>query len=124
MNAVDAGGEASSQIWTVTYPGGAVSRVTNDLSTYSGVGLSADGSSFVSVRNETRTRVWAIQDNDLARAHEITAGAGTDDGVMGLAWTPDKRLSVRVFSDGQHRYLDHEHRRLEPCAAHQQHGRR
>ena len=100
VNAVDAGGEASSQIWTVTYPGGDVSRVTNDLSTYSGVGLSADGSSFVSVRNETRTRVWAIQDNDLARAHEITAGAGTDDGVMGLAWTPDRRVVFASSATG------------------------
>jgi Tol biopolymer transport system component len=100
VNAVDAGGEASSQIWTMTYPGGDVSRVTNDLSTYSGVGLSADGSSFVSVRNETRTRVWAIQDNDLERAHEITAGAGTDDGVMGLAWTPDKRLVYASSATG------------------------
>ena len=100
VNAVDAGGEASSQIWTMTYPGGEVARVTNDLSTYSGVGLSADGSSFVSVRNETRTRVWAIQDNDLTRAHEITAGAGTDDGVMGLAWTPDRRLVYASSATG------------------------
>jgi serine/threonine protein kinase len=100
VNAVDAGGEASSQIWTMTYPAGDVSRVTNDLSTYSGVGLSADGSAFVSVRNETRTRVWAIQDNDLTRAHEITAGAGTDDGVMGLAWTPDKRVVYASSATG------------------------
>jgi Tol biopolymer transport system component len=56
LNARDAGGEASSQIWSVSYPGGDVTRITNDLSTYSGVGLSADGMSFVSVRNELRCR--------------------------------------------------------------------
>jgi len=100
VNAVDAGGEASSQIWTMTYPGGEVTRVTNDLSTYSGVSLSADGSSFVSVRNETRTRVWAIPDSDMTRAHEITAGAGMDDGVTGLAWTPDKRVVYASSATG------------------------
>jgi serine/threonine protein kinase/Tol biopolymer transport system component len=92
VNAVDAGAEASSQIWSLTYPAGEVARITNDLSTYSGVGLSGDGNSFVSVRNETRTRLWTIPDGDLSKVHEITAGAGTDDGVRGFAWTPDKRI--------------------------------
>jgi Tol biopolymer transport system component len=100
VNAVDSGGESSSQIWTVTYPGGAVTRVTNDLSTYAGLSVSADGSSFVSVRNETRTRIWAIPDGNMDRAHEVTAGAGTDDGVQGFAWTPDGRIVYATSTTG------------------------
>jgi Tol biopolymer transport system component len=100
VNAADAGGEASTQIWTMTYPDGAVMRVTNDLSTYLGLGLAGDGQSFVSVRNETRTRLWTVPDGDMSKAQEITAGAGTDDGVQGFAWTTDRRLIFASSTTG------------------------
>ncbi len=100
VNAIEGGGESSSQIFLMSYPDGAVTRVTNDLSTYSGLSVSADGSSFVSVRNETRSRIWAIPDGNMDRAREITAGAGTDDGVAGLAWTPTGRLVYAASTSG------------------------
>jgi Tol biopolymer transport system component len=74
--------------------------VINDLSSYSGLSVAADGSSFVSVRNETRSRIWAIPDGVMERAHEITAGAGTDDGVAGLAWSPDGRIVYAASTSG------------------------
>jgi len=45
------GPNASRQIWRLSYPAGVVSRVTNDLSDYSGVSLSRDGSSLVTVQS-------------------------------------------------------------------------
>ncbi len=100
VNAQEGGGESSTQIWAVSYPDGRVTRVTNDLSTYSGLSLSADGSSFVSVRNELRSRITAIPDGDANQAVEISAGAGTDDGVAGLAWTPDGRIVYAASTSG------------------------
>jgi len=100
VNGVEGGNESSSQIFTVSYPDGKVSRITNDLSTYSGLSVSADGSSFLSVRVETRSRVWAIDDGDMTSAKEITAGAGTDDGVQGLAWMPDGHLVYATTTSG------------------------
>ncbi|HSG01613.1 MAG TPA: protein kinase, partial [Vicinamibacterales bacterium] len=100
VNAHEGGGESSTQIWAVSYPDGTVTRVTNDLSTYSGLSLSGDGSSFVSVRNELRSRITAIPDGDVNRAVEVTAGAGTDDGVAGLAWTPDGRVVYAASTSG------------------------
>jgi len=100
VNGSEGGGESSKQIWSVTYPAGDVTRVTNDLSTYSGLSLSGDGSAFVSVRNETRSRLWAIPDGTMDRAAEITAGAGTDDGVSGFAWTPDGHLVYAASTSG------------------------
>jgi Tol biopolymer transport system component len=100
VNAQESGGESSPQIWTVSYPGGDVSRVTNDLSSYSGLSVSADGRSFVSVRAELRSRIWAIPEGETDRAAEITAGAGTDDGVPGLAWTPDGRIVYAATTSG------------------------
>ena len=100
VNGTEGGGESSSQIFSVSYPAGAVTRVTNDLSTYSGLSVSADGTSFVSVRNETRSRIWAIPDGNMDRAHEVTTGAGTDDGVSGLAWTSSGRLIYSASTSG------------------------
>ena len=101
VNAVEGGGnESSSQIFSVSYPDGAVNRVTNDLSTYVGLSLSGDGSSFVSVRNETRSRVWVMPMGHVDQGHEIANGAGADDGVDGLAWTPDGRVIYASATSG------------------------
>ena len=100
VNGVESSGaETSSQIFAVSVPDGAVTRITNDLSTYSGLSVAADGASFVTVRNETRSRIWTVTDGRIDDAREITAGAGTDDGVTGVAWTPDGRL-VHASSSG------------------------
>jgi Tol biopolymer transport system component len=100
VNGVEGGNESSSQIFTVSYPEGHVARVTNDLSTYSGLSVSGDGSSFVSVRIETRSRIWTLAVGSMAAAREISAGAGTDDGVAGLAWTPDGRIVFASSASG------------------------
>ena len=36
----------------------------------------------------------------MDRAHEVTTGAGTDDGVSGLAWTPTGRLVYAASASG------------------------
>jgi TolB protein len=91
INAQEANGESTSQIWLVPVPGGEPRRITNDLSTYLGLSLTADGKSFVSVRNDLRSRVWLV-DASGKDARVISTGAAADDGVNGLAWSPDGRL--------------------------------
>lgn len=100
VNGVEGGNESSSQIFSVSYPDGKVSRITNDLSTYAGLSVSKDGMAFLSVRVETRSKVWAIANGDMANAKEISVGAGTDDGVTGLAWLADGRLVYAASTSG------------------------
>jgi Tol biopolymer transport system component len=78
-----------SQLWQVEYsPTGAgeVSRVTRDLSDYRGVSLTRDSSVLVSAQSETLSNVWVNAD----QLRQITTGR--QDGVNGIAWTPDGRL--------------------------------
>ena len=49
---------APVQLWRMSYPGGAVSRLTNDLSSYVGVSLDADRTSLVTAQSETRGALW------------------------------------------------------------------
>lgn len=100
VNGVEGGNESSSQIFSVSYPAGRVSRITNDLSTYAGLSIAGNGSSFLSVRVETRSKIWAIADGQMANAREISVGAGTDDGVIGLAWLADGRLVYAASTSG------------------------
>jgi Tol biopolymer transport system component len=100
VNAQESTGEQSSQIWYMAYPEGTTQRVTSDLSTYTGLSLSKDGRSFVSVRNELRARVYVVPDGDVKHAQPLTTGAGTDDGVPGIAWTPDGRLVYASSAGG------------------------
>ena len=99
INAQDADGESTSQVWLVSASGDEPRRITNDLSTYAGISLTADGKSFVSVRSELRSRVWIV-DAAGGESRVVSSGAGADDGVNGLAWTADGRLVYTSASGG------------------------
>jgi Tol biopolymer transport system component len=47
-----------SQLWRIAYPTGERSRLSNDTTRYSNVSLSADGSTLVAARPETRVSIW------------------------------------------------------------------
>jgi Tol biopolymer transport system component len=100
VNAQEAAGESSNQIFLVTYPAGAARRLTNDLSSYSGLGVSPDGRSFVAIRNERRSAIWVMPMNESAKAVAITDGASADEGGYGIAWTPDGRIVYTTEASG------------------------
>jgi Tol biopolymer transport system component len=84
----------------VPYPAGDVRRITNDLSSYSGLSLAPDGKSFVCIRNEARATIWTQPLNDATKAAAVATDAGTDDGIYGMAWTPDGRIVYTAESSG------------------------
>jgi eukaryotic-like serine/threonine-protein kinase len=100
INAQDQAGDASNQIWLVPTADGEPRRVTNDLNTYSGLSLSKDGRSFVTVLNDRRARVWIVPQGDESKAQAIAAGAGIDDGTQGIDWTSDGRIVYSTAAAG------------------------
>lgn len=99
-NAQESAGESSNQIFLVSYPSGESRRITNDLTSYSGLSVAPDGRSFVAVRNERRSVVWTLPLDDPSAASAITTEAGADEGGQGLAWTPDGRLVYTTEASG------------------------
>ena len=82
-----------TQIWNLSYPEGAVSRITNDLTEYgtSSFGLTADSSTIVTIITEESTKIWLTSLNeDQSRAKKLTSGK--NDGALGISWTPDGRV--------------------------------
>jgi Tol biopolymer transport system component len=85
------------QVWRITYPEGAASRVTNDLTDYGDLSLSSDARTLASVQSQTLTTVFLAPAADYARTTQITTGAGR---YVDLTWTPDERVLFASDASG------------------------
>jgi Tol biopolymer transport system component/DNA-binding winged helix-turn-helix (wHTH) protein len=100
------GGEKEScvlfeQLWHVTYPAGEVRRIINDLYGYSGVSLSSDSSTLVSIQSLRMSRIFTAENEDENQAAPITSGIGDYmSDRLGMAWTPDGRLVYSSAASG------------------------
>lgn len=87
-----------TQIWYVSYPGGEVRRVTNDLDDYKDLSLTSDSEVIAAVQSDTHANVWLVPEADAERARQLTSG--NYDGIYGLAWMQDGRLIHTSLSNG------------------------
>jgi serine/threonine protein kinase/Tol biopolymer transport system component len=90
------------QIWQVSYPGGEVRRVTNDLNRYgdASLGVTADGSTLVSLQATTVADIWVGASVDAARARQITSRSQQQNGARGMSWTKDGRVVYGSYASG------------------------
>jgi serine/threonine protein kinase/Tol biopolymer transport system component len=82
-----------TQLWFVSYPGGEVRRITNDLNAYGGIslGLTSDDSTIVTVQEGHSSQLLVTAPNeDSSRARQITYGGS--DGLLGVTYAPDGRI--------------------------------
>jgi eukaryotic-like serine/threonine-protein kinase len=82
-------GPRSNQIWQISYPGGAVRKITNDLNSYRRLSLTADSNAIVTVQTEGASTIWVAQ-GDASRARQISSGRY--DGQQGLSWMPGGKI--------------------------------
>ena len=85
------GSPASGQIWYVPMKTGVARRVTNDLTDYSALSISADARTLVAVQAEGEGHLWT-SNPDGSNAIQITSGSRSADGFGGLSWTPEGRI--------------------------------
>jgi Tol biopolymer transport system component len=83
-----------SQVWEISYPSGAVRRVTNDLNGHGHIslGLTSDSSTLVTQQEDDISHVWVMANGDSSNARQLTSGEGRTDGRFGLTWLRDGRL--------------------------------
>jgi Tol biopolymer transport system component len=86
------------QLWIVTYPGGGVRRLTNDLSSYASASVSADGRTIASVQQNRASSLWVGAADAPDNARQVTSGRF--DGMNGLEWTPDSRIVYTGYHSG------------------------
>jgi serine/threonine protein kinase/Tol biopolymer transport system component len=91
-----------AQIWYISYPDGKARRVTNDLSAFRAIGLTADGSKFTTVKAEGLVNLYVVPDGDAAKAVRLPTGnvgfyASSGNSVE---WMPDGRLAITTNEGG------------------------
>jgi Tol biopolymer transport system component len=96
---VDFSGLATPQIWQVAYPSGERTRVTNDLNSYIGASVSADGRSLATVQTATVAGIY-LADGSGAEPRRLTGGPGLADGLTGVAFLPDGRIVYSSSASG------------------------
>ncbi len=87
------------QLQFVAFPSGNIQKITNDLSSYEDLSLTADGKTMVAVQREYSMGIWLTNEDDFTKATEITTKTGRDDGDRGISWTKDGQI-VYVSSEG------------------------
>jgi Tol biopolymer transport system component/DNA-binding winged helix-turn-helix (wHTH) protein len=90
--------DAPHQLWHVSYPDGAARRITNDLSNYDGVSLTADGDALITVQSDRRANIWITSRGDQSEATELPSDKS--DGMGGLSWTPDGHVVYASITNG------------------------
>jgi eukaryotic-like serine/threonine-protein kinase len=81
---------ATTQLWIVSYPSGSVRQISNDLSFYISVAVSADGRMIAATQQNRGSNLWVGPSNAPDNARQVTSGRL--DGEEGMTFTPDNRL--------------------------------
>lgn len=90
-----------SQHWMLSYPDGEKRRITNDLSAYRVISLTADGQKLATIQIDGLINLWVAPEGDATRAVRLPTGnvgfyasAGNN-----LSWTRDDRV-VYMSNEG------------------------
>jgi Tol biopolymer transport system component len=83
---------SGSQILRVDNETRETTRVTNDLSLYGPMDISADGSTVAAIRLDSSVNLWSVAVDDPSRQRQITAGSNTMDGNYGVAVAAGNRI--------------------------------
>ena len=81
---------AQYQIWRISYPDGEVQAVTNDLSDYRNLSLTADSSALVAVLYDRTSNIWSAPYGEWNSARKLTSSK--TNGGFGVAWTPSGKI--------------------------------
>jgi Tol biopolymer transport system component/DNA-binding winged helix-turn-helix (wHTH) protein len=82
-----------SQLWRVAYPNGEVTKLTDDLICYEGVGLARNSRRLVTSTLERVSRIWLLDQGNSDTAKQTTSVMGDNRSeLFGMDWTPDGQL--------------------------------
>jgi Tol biopolymer transport system component/DNA-binding winged helix-turn-helix (wHTH) protein len=77
------------QLWKMSYPSGELQKITNDLSIYRNLSISADSKRMLARQQSIYSHIWTTSADDLENQKQVTFGNLSRDGNVGLFWTND-----------------------------------
>jgi Tol biopolymer transport system component len=100
LNQVESSG--LSQLWRLEYPGGAVTRLTNDLTDYMDVNMTAARDSLVTTKTDLRVAIW-VSDGAGANGKEVVPPLQSSGTLQNVTWAADRLLFTGM--SGGHRAI-------------------
>ncbi|HEV8336717.1 MAG TPA: protein kinase [Candidatus Polarisedimenticolia bacterium] len=73
------------QAWLLSYPAGEIRRVSNDLSEYDGISVTADSKALAATRTNTIANLWVAPAGNLSSTTQITFGSENQDAIRDVA---------------------------------------
>jgi Tol biopolymer transport system component/DNA-binding winged helix-turn-helix (wHTH) protein len=90
----------AGQIWELSYPAGQFRRITNDLTDYEDVSVTADSSTLATVVTEVPANVWVTPAGHPDAGRQITSGSVGFGGWSDLAWTTNEKIIYYSVAGG------------------------
>ena len=84
----------TNQFWSVKYPSGKTTQITNDPNNYTHFRLSTDSKTIIVRKRDSFANIYVIDKNDPSQVEQITNGTKDLIGRYGLAWTNDGKELV------------------------------
>jgi len=97
VSGVDSGSTVL-QLWQIVASTGIVTRLTNDLNSYTAHSLTGDAKSICVVQEDATYNIFLIPEGDVTRATQVTSGK--ENGGIGFCWTPDAKLVYNSTESG------------------------
>jgi eukaryotic-like serine/threonine-protein kinase len=109
-----------AQIWTLSYPGGVARRISNDISDYLSIALSADAHTIAAVQRNVTSEIWTAPASNPDAGRQVTFGR--TEGINDFTLTPDNHavytanhagnwdLFISDFDGGNARQLSFDNR--------------
>jgi len=88
------------QLWLLSYPEAAATRITNDLADYLAVSLSADGASLAAVQAWGIGNLWSVPVSDPGAARPLTASSSPEATPWDVAPGPEGSV-LYSLTDGR-----------------------
>jgi Tol biopolymer transport system component len=115
-------GSGQEQLWIISYPGGEMRRLTNDLIEYgTDLDITRDGGTAAAISRITTSNVWVAPAVEPLKGRQITSGslpmtdaAFNADGRV-LAMSSDNRLWIMNADGNERTLLANEAGWLTPC---------
>ena len=93
---------SQDQIYKHTISNGEWRRVTNDLSNYQTLSVTADGKTAVTIQYENPGNLWLMPaDGNAQQSQQVTFGRNLMTEVTGVSWTPDGKIVYATNAGGR-----------------------
>jgi Tol biopolymer transport system component len=87
--------EGMRQIYALSISNAQLTPITNDFNDYTGLSLSTDSKYILTSQRSFNSNIWVAPSHHLEKGRYITSGSLTQDGAIGLSWSPDNKI---IFS--------------------------